>query len=267
LVSRELGNAQINSERIEIYFNMADFGLIGKKLQHSFSKTYFTEKFAKEGLQHNYLNFEIDSVNQLPEIWKNNSQLVGVNVTIPYKSEVIPLLDELDDTAAIVGAVNTIKIIRENDAVKTKGYNTDVIGFGDSLKKLLKPYHNQALILGTGGAAKAVATVLSDFGVKYKYVSRNPKPGQMCYNDICLKVVDKYKVIINTSPLGMYPNVEAFPDLPYVLMDEMHLLYDLIYNPEETMFMKKGKERGAMVKNGLEMLHGQAEAAWKIWNS
>lgn len=243
------------------------YALVGKNISYSFSRGYFTEKFEKLDLKnHEYINFDIQSIQELPQrIKENKKQLKGMNVTIPYKLDVFNFLDRIDKKALKVGAVNTIKITKKG---RLKGYNTDVYGFKKSLKPLLKKHHKKALILGTGGASKAVAYVLESLGVKYKYVSRTPEgKKQISYQDIDKELIESYSVIVNCTPLGTRPNVENCPDIPYKFLSDKHLLYDLIYNPSETTFLCRGKEQGATIKNGLEMLELQAEKAWKIWNN
>lgn len=243
------------------------FALVGRNISYSFSRQYFNTKFEKENLEANeYVNFDIQDISELPKkIKKHKKTLRGMNVTIPYKLDVFNYLDKFDKKALKVGAVNTIKITKKG---KLKGFNTDIYGFKKSLKPLLKKEHSKALILGTGGASKAVAYVLEELNIKYKFVSRKPEgKKQIAYEDISKDIVDAYKVIINCTPLGTYPNVENCPNIPYQYLTSEHLLYDLIYNPEQTTFLKKGAEKGAIVKNGYEMLEKQAEKAWKIWNS
>lgn len=245
------------------------FGLLGFPLSHSFSVKYFTEKFNNEGIiDCVYQNFEIPDINALPDIIAQNSNLVGLNVTIPYKEQVIPFLDELSTEAQKIGAVNTIQIVRNNKGVKLIGHNTDCYGFHQSLKPLLQLNHHKALILGTGGAAKAVEYVLKNLGLEVLYVSRNAnKINELNYSDLEGDVFKKFKVIINSTPLGLYPKIEECPEIPYELIEKDNLLYDLIYNPAETKFMSLGLKKGAMVQNGLAMLQLQAEKAWEIWNS
>ncbi|MCS7018734.1 MAG: shikimate dehydrogenase [Cytophagales bacterium] len=243
---------------------MQGYGLIGKKLSHSFSKIFFTEKFAREQINAVYELYELPSADQLRTLVKNNPQLRGLNVTIPYKCDVIPLLDYIDPKAAEIGAVNVIKIHPDGTL---SGYNSDYEGFRYSLQRFTPPEHlYNALILGTGGAAKAVQAVLNDMGMEYTFVSRMPI-GNNCisYDELPFLGLDAYRLIINTTPLGMYPNVHQFPPLPYEQLTPSHYLHDLVYNPEETAFMKRGKQYGAHVKNGLEMLYRQAEKAWEIW--
>lgn len=238
-------------------------GLIGYPLSHSFSKGYFTEKFKKENIPaHQYETYPIERI-ELVEDLMNNEGLSGLNVTIPYKEVVIPFLDGLDDTAKEIGAVNTIKI---RDGKKI-GYNTDCHGFQKSFQPLLKDHHKKALVLGTGGASKAVVYALKQLGIEYKYVSRTATDQNLSYDQVTPELLKDYTVIINTSPVGMYPHVEAYPPLPYEGLSELHYLYDLVYNPEVTAFLQKGLERGATIKNGLDMLYLQAEKAWEIWDT
>ena len=241
-------------------------GLIGKTLAHSFSKSYFENKFEEEKLaNHSYELFELNSIEEFPELLKNNPNLVGLNVTIPYKESVIPFLDELDETAKEIGAVNTIKISRKEGKTILKGYNTDAKGFGLSIKPFLKNTHERALILGTGGGSKAVDYTLKNLGIQTLFVSRNPQENEITYTDINDYVMKFHKLVINTTPLGMSPNEETFPDIPYSLLDESHTLIDLVYNPKQSQFLTKGKEEGTEILNGLSMLHHQANEAWKIW--
>ncbi len=247
---------------------MRKFGLIGYPLGHSFSKTYFTEKFKNEKIKDcQYLNFPIESISKLPVLISENKELAGLNVTIPYKEAVMQYLDHIDKTAEIIGAVNTIKIIRLHEHIRLEGYNTDAHGFYSSILPLLKKKHSKALILGTGGSSKAVAYVLDQLGIRYIYVSRNPrKESHISYKDITSALMQECKIIINSTPLGMYPDVDKYADIPYEDITNDHLLYDLVYNPEVSRFLEKGAEKGAVIKNGLSMLHLQAEKAWKIWN-
>lgn len=246
---------------------MDKYGLIGYPLKHSFSVNYFNEKFHSEGIDAEYVNFEIPSINELPDVIKNNPQLKGLNVTIPYKEKVISYLDELNEDAEAIGAVNVIKIIRlPKGKCKLIGYNSDIIGFTQSIEPLLEPYHKKALILGTGGASKAVFHGLKNLGIEPKYVSRTPGEGMLSYEELSPEIMTEYKVIVNGTPVGMYPNVDFCPDIPYEYLTPNHLLYDLLYNPNVTLFMKKGEQHGAKTKNGLEMLLLQAFAAWEIWH-
>lgn len=243
------------------------YGLLGYPLGHSFSRNYFNNKFESEKINAEYLNFEIPDINMLMEVISEYPNLNGLNVTIPYKEQVIPFLDELNDDAANIGAVNVIKIIRNNDDLKLVGYNSDVIGFCDSIVPLIKPYMKKALVLGTGGAAKAVCYGLKKLGIEPQYVSRKKSENTITYQDINKNIIDTHHIIVNTTPLGMYPNVDDSPDIPYGLLTSEHLCYDLLYNPDETLFMKNAKAKGATVKNGLEMLLLQAFASYDIWNS
>lgn len=245
---------------------MKKYGLLGYPLGHSFSKNYFNQKFEAEKIDAEYLNFEIPDIKEIKSVIKENPELNGLNVTIPYKQQVIPYLDDLDDDARLIGAVNVIKFSKGLfGKVKLKGYNSDIIGFKQSIEPLLKDHHRKALILGTGGASKAVFHGLKQLGIAASFVSRQSKEYCITYEEITEKIMEQYHVIVNTTPLGMYPNVNACPNIPYELLTSDHLLYDLLYNPDETLFMQKGKERGAVVKNGLEMLLLQAFAAWEIW--
>ncbi len=243
------------------------FGLIGYPLTHSFSKKFFTEKFSTEGIDAEYLNYEIDNVDVLPQIISSDSSLKGLNVTIPYKQQVIKFLDKTDEEADEISAVNTIRIIREDGHIFLEGYNTDIYGFRESIRPLLQKYHHKALILGSGGASKAIIKVLSDLGLETITVSRNPEfKDEISYDDLDEGVMESYKVIVNTTPIGTFPKVEGCPAIPFEYINDQHLLYDLVYNPSVTEFMKQGQLRGATVKNGLEMLHLQALASWEIWN-
>lgn len=241
---------------------MTKFGIIGYPLGHSFSKGFFTEKFARESIDAQYLNFEIPDVAMLPDVLRNNPELRGLNVTLPHKQAVIPLLDEMSKEAKEIGAVNVIRVRNG----KLKGFNSDIIGFTNSIKPLLMPHHKKALILGTGGASKAICVGLNRLGIEWTYVSRSPREGMVTYEDITAETLQAYTVIVNCSPVGMFPNVAQAPEIPYDCLSDKHLLFDLVYNPEETLFMKKGREQGATVKNGLEMLHLQAVASWDFWN-
>ena len=239
--------------------------MLGKTLVHSFPKKYFTEKFEREAVDANYKLYSMANVDSLRQFVQEHS-LCGLNVTIPYKQDVIPLLDEIDSEAQMVGAVNVIKIKREGERLCLKGFNTDVVGFRNSLKPLLKPCHTSALVLGTGGASKAVLYVLENLGIAARCVSRQKREGMLTYETLDADVMRRNTLIVNTTPLGTFPNVDTCPDIPYRLLTEKHLLFDLVYNPEQTLFMKKGLQNGAAVKNGYEMLVGQAEASWRIWN-
>ncbi|MBM6734695.1 shikimate dehydrogenase [Mediterranea massiliensis] len=247
---------------------MDKYGLIGYPLKHSFSISYFNEKFQSENIDAEYVNFEIPRIEDFMEVVEENPNLRGLNVTIPYKEQVIPYLDELDKDTAKIGAVNVIKIIPQGKGdVKLVGYNSDIIGFTRSIEPLLQSHHVKALILGTGGASKAVFHGLANLGIEATFVSRTKKSNDiLTYQELTPEIMQDHTVIVNTTPLGMYPNVDACPDIPYDQLTPNHLLYDLLYNPHETLFMKKGMERGATVKNGLEMLLLQAFVSWEIWN-
>ena len=245
---------------------MDKYGLIGYPLVHSFSIEYFNEKFRSEGIDAIYENFEIPSIDDILEVVDTNPNLKGLNVTIPYKEKVIPYLDSLSPEARAIGAVNVIKVSHKGKNTILKGSNSDVIGFTKSIEPLLEPYHKKALILGTGGASKAIDYGLKSLGVKTVKVSRYERTDTIQYDNITADVVKEYNVIVNCTPCGMYPNADDCPKLPYEAMDKYNLLYDLIYNPDETVFMKKGKAQGAVVKNGLEMLLLQAFANWEFWN-
>ena len=245
---------------------MDKYGLIGYPLGHSFSRNYFNEKFENEGIDAKYINFEIPHIEDLTEILDTTPELKGLNVTIPYKEKVISYLDFISPEATAIGAVNVIKVEHKGNDVKLKGYNSDVIGFTRSIEPFLEPCHKKALILGTGGASKAINYELKSLGLETVYVSRFERPGTIQYDKITPEIIKEYNVIVNCTPVGMYPHTDECPELPYKAMDSHTLLYDLIYNPDETLFMKKGKEQGATVKNGLEMLLLQAFASWDFWH-
>ncbi|MBR1448041.1 MAG: shikimate dehydrogenase [Prevotella sp.] len=245
---------------------MDKYGLIGYPLGHSFSISYFNQKFADEGINARYMNFEIPNIENLIEVLDSNPELKGLNVTIPYKEKVMEYLDLISPEARAIGAVNVIRVTHEGNNIKLKGFNSDVIGFTQSIEPMLEKHHQKALILGTGGASKAVNYGLKSLGLETVYVSRYRRPETICYEDITPEVVREYNVIVNCTPVGMFPKTEECPDLPYEAMDENNILYDLIYNPDETLFMKRGAEQGASVKNGLEMLLLQAFASWEFWN-
>ena len=245
---------------------MDQYGLLGFPLGHSFSKTYFNQKFEAEKIDAEYLNFELPDIKEVKNVLKEHPRLKGFNVTIPYKEQIIPYLDEMDHNAQLIGAVNVVKLSKGLfGKTKLKGFNSDIIGFKRSIDPLLQPHHRIALILGTGGASKAVFQGLKQLSVGATFVSRKAKEFCITYEEITPKTMEQYTVIVNTTPLGMFPNVDNCPPIPYDLLTPDHLLYDVIYNPDETLFMKKGKEKGATVKNGLEMLLLQAMAAWEIW--
>lgn len=243
------------------------YGLIGKKLGHSFSAQFFNEKFKREGIKEEYLLLPIPEISDFPELLVKYPDLHGLNVTIPYKQEVMPFLSEISEDAEEIGAVNTIKITGDNGKIKLKGYNTDVIGFRESLKPLLRPEIKKALVLGSGGASKAVVYVLKKAGITPTLVSRNPHPDNLSYHDLDKRIMEENLLIVNTTPLGMFPDVDSYPPIPYHLLTDRHICFDLVYNPLETEFMKKSAKMGAQTKNGIEMLHGQAIASWDIWNS
>lgn len=240
---------------------MRHYGLIGYPLGHSFSEQYFTEKFAKEHVSANYKLFELSDVVKFRNLLSNND-LSGLNVTIPYKGTIMDYLDELDETARLVGAVNTIKFCPNGHL---KGYNTDVIGFEQTLRPILKSYHQKALVLGTGGASKAVAFVLRQLNIDFKFVSRTKTIDCLAYSDLSQTIMSEYLLIVNTTPLGMFPNIHTKPPIPYQWLSDQHLLYDLVYNPLKTEFLQAGEEYGATVQNGLPMLRAQAEASYLIW--
>lgn len=244
---------------------MKKLGLLGKNIGYSFSRNYFTQKFIKEGITNafSYENFDISTIEDFPKILQNNPELIGLNVTIPYKEEIIPYLDELSENAKQIGAVNAIKILPNG---KLFGDNTDYFGFTESLKPILKSHQKKALILGTGGAAKAIAFGLQQLHIDFTFVSRLAKENTLAYEDLDEKTGEVYQIIINCTPLGTFPNTEVCPDIPYDLFTKNHIAYDLIYNPEKTTFLSKAEENGATIKNGHEMLVLQAEKAWKIWH-
>ncbi|NDV59006.1 shikimate dehydrogenase [Bacteroides sp. 519] len=245
---------------------MEKYGLVGYPLRHSFSIGYFNEKFKSEGIDAEYINFELPSLDEFPEVIARNPTLKGLNVTIPYKEKIISFLDDLDKDTRAIGAVNVIKVIRKKNKVKLVGYNSDIIGFMQSIETMLQPHHKKALILGTGGAAKAVFHGLKNLEIESKYVSRTEQKDMLTYEMLTPEIMEEYSIIVNCTPLGMFPDVDVCPNIPYHLVTPNHLLYDLLYNPNVTLFMKKGIEQGAATKNGLEMLLLQAFAAWEIWN-
>jgi shikimate dehydrogenase len=240
------------------------FGLVGRNISYSFSAGYFKHKFEQLNLKnYAYSNFDIDTVDKLSKIIKKTEGLKGLNVTIPYKEEVIPLLDKLSKNAEIIGAVNTITVSKKG---KTKGYNTDFYGFKKALEPLLQPHHKKALILGTGGASKGVAFALRKMMIEYDFVSRNGSETVYAYSDLTEDVFADYQIIINTSPLGTYPDVDECPPINYLLFTDKHIAFDLVYNPAETKFLRLAKQNGAVTENGYAMLVHQAEKAWQIWN-
>ena len=240
------------------------YGLLGKTLKHSFSKAYFTDKFNALGITDcKYENFELASIDELPELLRDNPSIKGLNVTIPYKEDVLPFLNEKNDIVKEVNACNCIKISEG----KLSGYNTDVVGFQQSLEQVLESHHTHALILGTGGSSKAVQYALKALGIRYQNVSRTKSTMSITYDELNEEILSSHQLIINTSPVGMFPNVERTPPIPFEFVSPKHLLFDLIYNPAKTLFLKKGEEKGAKIANGMEMLVLQAEESWKIWNS
>ena len=246
---------------------MDKYGLIGFPLGHSFSISYFNEKFENEHINAQYINFEIPSIDGLTEILDRNPELRGLNVTIPYKEQVMKYLDAISPEAEAIGAVNVIRVTHKGDKVYLKGFNSDVIGFTRSIEPLLQPAQKKALILGTGGASKAIHYGLKSLNMQTIFVSRTRHgDGFITYEEVTPELVKEYNVIINCTPVGMYPHADECPKLPYEAMDTHTLLYDLIYNPDETLFLKRGREQGATVKNGLEMLLLQAFASWDFWN-
>jgi len=243
-----------------------EFGLIGFPLSHSFSREYFLHKFCKENIKNiAYQLFPIKNIEELPLLLTEHPLLEGLNVTHPFKIQIIPLLDAIDEEALLVGAVNTIKIERNDNQIRLIGFNTDIIGFEKSYKELITS-HQQALILGSGGAAKAVAHILTKMGITFQIISRNPQGEQIDYSSVTPELLKSHTLVINATPIGMAPFSNTKPDIPYESLTPEHLLIDLIYNPSETLFLAEGKQKGAQIKNGEEMLAFQAEASWKIWN-
>ncbi len=244
---------------------MNKLGLLGKNISYSFSKTYFKKKFEDEKINNvTYQNFDIDSIDSFPSLIKNTADLKGLNVTIPYKEQIIPFLDKVNKKAKAIGAVNTIKITKKGNLV---GYNTDCYGFKKSIKPFLKPHHKKAIILGTGGASKAIAFSLKQLNIEYSYVSRTASDKvHFTYETLSEEAIKKHTIIINCTPLGTFPDVNDCPKIPYKAITNKHVLFDLIYNPEETKFLNLGKINGATIINGLDMLKFQAEKAWSIWN-
>ncbi len=245
---------------------MNKYGLIGFPLGHSFSKKYFSEKFETGKIDAIYNLYELTDISQFTAL-KEDSGLCGLNVTIPYKEKIIPFLDEVDATAARIGAVNVIKFIRSGNKLLLRGYNSDAVGFEASIKPLLKPHHTKALILGTGGASKAIEFVLNKLNIQTVFVSRNPTSGMISYAELDAETTKDYTVIINATPVGTFPHIDACPDIPYQFLSSEHLVFDVVYNPAKTLFLKKAEQRGATILNGEKMLELQAEAAWEIWNA
>lgn len=239
-----------------------NYGVIGFPLTHSFSPDYFKNKFQRENIEANYAAIQIENLNQLRKL-VSEKKLAGFNVTIPYKEKIISLLDSLSDEAEEIGAVNCVKI----ESGKLIGYNTDAYGFEIALKEVMKLKHENALVLGIGGAARAVKYVLKNLGINFKSVVRDKTKGDLLWNEVTEKIISEHTLLINCTPLGMLPNEKSFPPIPYSAINDMHLLFDLVYNPAETLFLKKGKEQGASISNGLHMLELQAEKSWEIWNS
>ncbi|MDK2979250.1 MAG: shikimate dehydrogenase [Bacteroidales bacterium] len=248
---------------------MEIYGLMGKKLEHSFSPKFFQQKFKHEKIKDaTYQLYPLQSIQEFNALIQNNPKLSGLNVTIPYKTDIIPYLDKITSAAKEIGAVNTIKFESSFKNLQLVGYNTDYLGFIESLKPLLKPYHAKALVLGTGGSSKAVQYALNQLKINYLMVSRNPdKQNQIDYSMLTKDLMAEYKIIINTTPVGMFPYTGQKPDIPYFFLTRKHLLYDLIYNPGKTLFLQEGEKKGCLIKNGLEMLKIQAEYSWKIWNN
>jgi shikimate dehydrogenase len=244
------------------------FGLIGFPLSHSFSEKYFEKKFARDTITDaSYKLFPLEDISLLPELIEQYTDLEGLNITIPHKIQAMPFMQHIDKEAVETGAINCVKIHRDGAGIKLSGFNTDIYGFRQSLLPVLKPHHQHALVLGTGGASRAVWYVLDKLGIHYKCVSHTKKEaGILRYWQLTKEIIETNTLIINSTPLGMFPETNAFPDIPYQFINKEHLLFDLIYNPDETKFLKKGKEAGATIKNGMEMLELQAEKSWEIWN-
>ncbi|MDO4159728.1 MAG: shikimate dehydrogenase [Prevotellaceae bacterium] len=245
---------------------MDKYGLIGFPLGHSFSQSYFNEKFENEGIDAEYINFEIPTIDSLPEILASNPELKGLNVTIPYKEKVISFLDSVSPEARAIGAVNVIKVEHKGNDTILKGYNSDVIGFTKSIEPLLERFHKKALVLGTGGSSKAINYGLRSLGLETVFVSRYERPNTIQYDKLTPEIIKEYNVIVNCTPCGMYPHISECPDIPYDAIGSKNIIYDLIYNPDQTLFMKKAAQHGATVKNGLEMLLLQAFASWNFWS-
>ena len=244
------------------------YGLIGYPLGHSFSKDYFNKKFSSEDIDAEYINFEIKNVKDLKYVLRENPDLCGLNVTLPHKMDVIPLLDSITENARNIGAVNVIKFKKNKSGkLHLEGHNSDITGFKQSIEPMLNDTHRKALILGTGGASKAIYHGLKQLGIESVFVSREKQKNFITYEELTRSIMEDYTIIVNTTPLGMFPKTDSYPDIPYKYLTSNHILYDLIYNPDETLFMKKGKEGGAEVKNGLEMLLLQAFISWEIWDS
>lgn len=246
---------------------MDKYGLIGFPLGHSFSRNFFNDKFTEESIDAEYLNFEIPSIDDVQDVLASNPELKGFNVTIPYKQKIISFLDEVSKEAREIGAVNVVRIVKNGGEQRLIGYNSDVTGFVQSIEPLIQPYHKKALILGTGGSSKAIHYGLTKIlGLETVFVSRFQRPGTVSYDALTPDAVKEYKVIVNCTPCGMFPHTDECPNIPYEALGPENLLYDLVYNPSETLFMKKGAKQGAAVKNGLEMLVLQALSSWEYWN-
>lgn len=245
---------------------MRTFGLIGNPLGHSFSVPYFTNKFSKEGIAAEYRNFPLDKISEFKSLVKEEPDLSGLNVTVPYKQQIIPYLDALAETARNIQAVNTICFCRKKGVRALVGHNTDVIGFERSLSEHLNKHHTSALVLGSGGSSKAVTFVLEKLGIEYRIVSRSKGEERITYAQLEDSMVERSPLIINTTPLGMHPKLNTYPDIPYDAISPDHLLFDLVYNPGKTKFLSLGKEKGATIVNGYDMLVYQAEGSWEIWN-
>ncbi|MEM7085452.1 MAG: shikimate dehydrogenase [Bacteroidota bacterium] len=243
---------------------MAKYGLIGKNIGYSFSMAFFSTKFEQEKRKDTYHNFDIENVNELTRILESQKEIRGLNVTIPYKEDVIPMLDRLDKEAKKIGAVNTIKILKDG---RLAGYNTDHYGFAQALSGFLPLTEKTALILGSGGSSKAIRYVLEAMNFEYKIVSRTPCDNGLTYKDLTQEIIERHCLIVNCTPVGTFPNVQDCPDIPYQYITRKHMLFDLIYNPRETEFLKRGFAKGAKVSNGLKMLEYQAKKAWSIWKS
>jgi shikimate dehydrogenase len=247
---------------------MRKFGLIGYPLGHSFSKKYFTEKFLAENVSDcSYKNYPLNNIEEFRQLISSDNQLEGLNITIPYKSEILPFLDVIESEAAIIGAVNVVKIRRYEGQIRLYGYNSDVTGIRDTLLPFLSENVRNALILGTGGSSRAVCYVLKEFGLNVICVSREKKQGVLTYSDIDTAIIDSTQLIINTTPLGMFPDIESRPEIDYKMLNKTHILFDLVYNPEITTFLRLGAEQGCSTVSGMKMLYSQAEKAWEIWNN
>ena len=238
------------------------FGLVGKDISYSFSRGYFTKKFSDLGLNtYSYENFDFQAIEEITDVLKNNTDIKGMNVTIPYKQEVMPFLSELDQEAEKIGAVNTIQFTENG----LKGFNTDAYGFKNAMAPFLKSHHKKALILGTGGASKAVAYVLGELGISYVFVSRSAGDNKISYDQVTEDILKEHTILVNCTPLGTHPNIEERPSLPYEFLSDQHFLFDLIYNPEKSAFLTAGEAKGAQISNGLRMLELQADRSWQIW--